>query len=222
MFDAIIFDFDGTILDTESSSLEAWGEIYGEFEQEFPVDLWLATIGTKDSFDGVSYLENLLERPLDRVSLHHRFRRRDEEIIQQRRPMPGVLDRLLEAKTMGLKRAIASSSPSRWLNYHLPRLGLLFEFDAVRTRTDVGDRAKPDPAVFLAACEAVNVDPARAIALEDSLHGVVAAKKAGMKAVAIPNVATRSLDFSPADLVVESLAHTTIAEMIGRLTAGQG
>lgn len=218
MFSAIIFDFDGTILDTETSALEAWEEIYKEYDREFPFELWLNTIGTKENFDGAAYLETLTERPVDQRALRERAQQRDHEIIHQRSPMPGVLDRLAEAKTLGLKRAVASSSTSRWLNYHLPRLGLLFEFDAVRTRSDVGDRAKPDPAVFLAACAAINVPPVEAFALEDSLHGVVAAKEAGMKVVAVPNRATRVLDFSAADLVIDSLAEMSLDEMMRRLS----
>ncbi|MDJ0752867.1 MAG: HAD-IA family hydrolase [Ardenticatenaceae bacterium] len=218
MFDAVIFDFDGLILDTESSSVEAWSEIYREFDLEFPVDRWLENVGSMDTFDALAYLESHLDRPVNREEVYQSVRQRDQEIIAQRGPMAGVLDRLAEAKTLGLKMAIASSSPARWLNYHLPRLGLMFEFDAVRTSTDVDNRTKPDPAVYLAACAAVKVDPSRAVALEDSLHGVIAAQEAGMKAVAVPNAVTKQLDFSQADLILNSLEEMTIADILEKLS----
>lgn len=220
MFDAIIFDFDGLILDTESSSVEAWREVYREYDVEFPLNLWLGNVGTLAHFDPLDHLEEALSRSVEREPIRARVQQRDKEIVHQREPQAGVMDRLHEARKLGLKRAIASSSPANWLNYHLPRLGLLFEFDAVRTRTDVGNRPKPDPAVYLAACEAVRVEPARAFALEDSLHGVLAAKKAGMRVVAVPTEVTRSLDFSEADLVIDSLAEMSIEEMMRRLEYG--
>jgi HAD superfamily hydrolase (TIGR01509 family) len=116
-----------------------------------------------------------------------------------------------------LKLAVASSSPANWLNTHLPRLGLLLAFDAVRTCTDVDGRKKPDPAVYLAACAAIGVPPHTALAVEDSMHGVAAAKAAGMYCVAVPNEATQGMDFSQADVVLSSLADVSLDELMSRL-----
>ncbi len=217
MIKAIVFDFDGLIFDSESSMVAAWQAVYGRFNLEFPLDRWRLNIGTNDVFDPLAHLEAAAGRPVDREALYREVRSLDDGILAGRGLMPGVQARIDEARGLGLKLAIASSSPARWLNYHLPRLGLLFSFEAVRTCTDVEDRKKPDPAVYLAACEAIRVAPAQAIALEDSMHGIHAARAAGMKTVAVPNEVTRPMDFSAADLMINSLEEMTIARIIETL-----
>jgi HAD superfamily hydrolase (TIGR01509 family) len=127
---------------------------------------------------------------------------------------PGVVELVEQADDAGVALGVASSSPRSWVEGHLDRLGLRPHFRAVRTRDDV-PRAKPDPAVYRLALEALGADPARSVALEDSHHGVSAAKAAGMWAVACPNRITTGLDFSHADLVVDSLADVDLE----RLTA---
>ena len=222
MFQALIFDFDGLILDSETSMVAAWEQVYDQYGQTFPLTRWLENIGTDDIFDPHAYLENATGSAIDRHALYDQIQAIDSEILNQRGPMPGVESWIAEAQALGLKLAVASSSPARWLNFHLPRLGLLFSFEAVRTSTDVGGRKKPDPAVFLAACAAVGVDPAAAIALEDSLHGIHAAQAAGMKAVAVPNGITRLMDFSAADLVLSSLTEIGPAALLDRLAGQNG
>mgnify|MGYP001823953489 CR=1 FL=1 len=88
---------------------------------------------------------------------------------------------------------------------HLGPLGLDSTFDRIRCRNDVA-HTKPDPAVYLAALEALGVQEHQAIALEDSPNGVLAAKRAGLYCVAVPNSMTRGLAFDRADLQVTSLA----------------
>lgn len=210
---AIIFDFDGVILDTETADIIAWKEVYAQFDQEFPVTEWHRNIGSGWHFNPFDHLEELLGEPIDRAAVENIRREIDMGIINSLPVMPGVLDRIAEARDLGLKLAVASSSDARWLNHHLPRLGLMFHFDAVRTCSDVEGRKKPDPAVFHAAYSAVNVTAQQVIVLEDSLNGIRAAKESGAKTVAIPNEATRPLDFSEADLVIQSLAGHTLVDM---------
>ncbi len=216
MIKAIVFDFDGLIFDSESSMVAAWQAVYGRFNLEFPLDRWRLNIGTNDVFDPLAHLEAAAGRPVDREALYREVRSLDDGILAGRGLMPGVQARIDEARGLGLKLAIASSSPARWLNYHLPRLGLLFSFEAVRTCTDVEDRKKPDPAVYLAACEAIRVAPAQAIALEDSYNGVLAAKAAGLVCVAVPNGMTHHLNFEQADLQLASLADVSLADLLSQ------
>ena len=100
--------------------------------------------------------------------------------------------------------AIASSSPLDWVESHLDRLGLLNEFAVIRTRDHV-DRGKPAPDLFLAAAGALGVDPADAVAIEDSRHGCAAAKAAGMTCVVVPNRITTHDRPVDADWLLESL-----------------
>lgn len=97
-----------------------------------------------------------------------------------------------------------------WLDEHLTRLGLHGRFDALRGRDSVGGVAKPAPDVYLAALDALGVAAGEAVALEDSPHGVAAAKGAGLACVVIPNRVTAGGDFSAADLLVESATALTL------------
>jgi HAD superfamily hydrolase (TIGR01509 family) len=128
---------------------------------------------------------------------------------------PGVVDLLDQADALGIPAAVASSSTSTWVEGHLDRLGVLDRFAAVRTRDHV-EHAKPWPDLFLAATDAVGVEPHTAVAFEDSHNGCLAAKAAGLFCVVAPNDITRSQDFSGADLVVTSLAEVVLADLSSR------
>lgn len=219
MFDAIIFDFDGTILDTETAGYRAWVAVYDHYGLEFPFELWKQNIGQVDVFLPADYLVEKLGLDTAPVKLKEMRRSIRMEILSETDTLPGVREMIAEAKAAGLKLGVASSSTTNWLNYHLPRLGLLFEFEAVRGRNDVGDRAKPDPAVYLSACEGLKIDPTRALAFEDSEHGVTAAKAAGLTVVAIPNPVTRTLNFEHADLVLNSMADLTLNTLFEHFAA---
>jgi HAD superfamily hydrolase (TIGR01509 family) len=213
---ALIFDFDGTILDTESAEFQGIQEFYQQHGVSFSLELWLPVIGTNDiKFDAYAHLETLTGTKLDAVASRKQVKARVMEIIHQKEPLPGVVDYLLEAKELGLKLAVASSSERPWVEGHLGRLGLLQHFDAIRTREWV-ERTKPDPALFLRAAEALGIPPNQAIAIEDSLNGVKAAKTAGMFTLAVPNGITRHLDLSGADVVVESLSRLPLGELLER------
>ena len=218
MIEAVIFDFDGTILDTETAGTKAWQQIYAEYGQTLPMDLWRQNIGRTNVFLPAEHLIELTGIDETTVAIKEKRSRIRLELLNGEKAMPGVLDRIAEAKQLGLRLGIASSSTARWLNYHLPRMGLLFEFEAVRGRSDVGDIGKPEPDVYLAACAGVRVKPENAVAIEDSVNGILAAKRAGMQAVAVPNLVTQGMDFSQADLVLESLADMTLAEIIERVS----
>jgi putative hydrolase of the HAD superfamily len=125
---------------------------------------------------------------------------------------PGVVALLEQASEAGVRLGVASSSPRDWVEGHLAERGLRHHFEVVFSRDDV-ERAKPDPALFRIATEALGAEPARTVALEDSHHGVSSAKAAGLWAVACPNRITSGLDFSHADLVVGSLAEVDLPRL---------
>ena len=121
-----------------------------------------------------------------------------------------------EARRLGLGLGVASSSDRRWVEGHLERLGLHAHFDVIRCADDV-PRVKPDPALYRAVLDAMGVRPEEAVALEDSPNGVLAAKRAGLACVAVPNPLTARLDLSAADLRVASLAELSLPELLTRL-----
>ncbi len=196
---AVIFDFDGLLVDTESPAFAAWSAIYKEHGVALELALWVKCVGaTHEAFDPVTHLASLTGRVHDRAGLFADKERRKADICSRLPLMPGALARLEEARTLGLKVAVASGSSAAWVKGHLERLGILYRFDAVRTRDDVA-RVKPFPDLILSAAAAMGVAPEACLVLEDSLNGILAAKAAGARCYAIPNDITRALDFSGAD-----------------------
>ncbi len=179
----------------------------------------MTCIGTTDTFDPFAELETRLGRPLDREALTARRRQRFEVLMGGVGPLPGVAEYVAEARRLGLKLGVASSSGREWVAGHLARFGLLEHFHAVRTADDVA-RVKPEPDLFLAVLDALGVAPARALVLEDSPNGILAARRAGIgRVVAVPNDLTRGLDLAGADLVLGALTDLPLAGLLGRLGA---
>jgi HAD superfamily hydrolase (TIGR01509 family) len=213
---AIIFDFDGLILDTETPDLVAWQEIFAEHGFELDHAFWCQFVGRHGGMlDVVAHLEGLVGTVVDsEIILSHR-RTRCMEMIHSLGPRPGVESWLRQAQAASILCGVASSSSLMWVEGHLERLGLRHHFSGLRCRDHVA-RTKPEPDVYLAAVECLRVPADDAMAIEDSPHGVAAAKAAGLWCLAVPNEVTRPLDFSLADTVVDSLEDISIRDVLGR------
>ena len=220
---ALIFDFDGTILDTEITLYRAWCELYQERSCRFPIDRWALSLGRgKDwqrHFDPVAHLAELSGAPCDE-EVHERANRRNRELLAAEAPRPGVLAYLDAARELDLRLAVASSSPRRWIVGHLERLGLLDRFEVIRCEEDAA-RHKPDPDLYLAALAALGVSAQDAVAIEDSPNGVRAARAAGIFCVAVPNPVTAQLDLAHADLRLDSLAELPLGALLSRIESAR-
>ncbi len=213
---ALIFDFDGLILETEASIFECIGEIYRDHGAELTLDIWHRVIGgTGGRFDVYDHLEQIAGVTLDRDALRSSVRAKHWAMVEELPVQDGVEDYLRDAKEMGLKLGVASSSSRQWVTGNLERLGLLHYFDDVRAGTDV-QRTKPDPELYLASLERLGVQAGEALAFEDSPNGITAARAAGIFCVAVPNGITRSMQLDHADLRVESLADMPLAHLLAR------
>jgi HAD superfamily hydrolase (TIGR01509 family) len=212
--DALIFDFDGLILDTETPDYLSWKEMYAAFDQELPLSVWNKNIGSVDFFNPYLYLEELLGRAIDREAVKAQRKKIDNRLLAAQEALPGVVDYLDAAESMGIKVGIASSSPRAWVESHLTRLELRQRFSLIRGRDDVGDRAKPDPAVYRAALNGLDAAPAQTLALEDSPNGARAALAAGVRCVVVPNRMTRELAFPDVDYRLSALTDMPLAELI--------
>ncbi len=219
MISVLVFDFDGLILDTEVPVFLAWARVYEEHGVELDFASWQAIIGT--DFDPSLALEERLGRRLEWPSIDERRRRHRDELQAREEMRPGVADWLAAARRLGLRVGVASSSSRAWVTGHLERLGLLGHVGCIRCRDDVG-AAKPDPSSYRAVIAHFGVDPGQALAIEDSAHGVAAAKAAGLWCVAVPSSLTVGLDFSDADVVIASLADVGLEEVLARLPAIRG
>jgi HAD superfamily hydrolase (TIGR01509 family) len=219
VFRAIVFDFDGLILDTEEPIYRSWLEVYEAHGEALPFERWVQIVGsTTAEFHPQHHLEERLGRPLSQEVIDRRIGRRTELVLAQQL-LPGIVQHLDAANSLGLKLGVASSSTRDWVAGHLDRLGILGRFDCVRCRDDVAS-AKPAPDLYIAVLDCLGVSASEALAIEDSPNGIIAAKRAGIRCVAIPNAITASLDLSHADLVLHSLSDVTLPDLLNRLEPG--
>ena len=211
---AVIFDFDGLVVDTESTGYHTWREIFEEHGHDLAVETYAAVIGTDfgPHYDPRVDLEERTGRRFDWEALEQRRTRRERELRQHLQVLPGVMDRLEEAAALGIPCAIASSSPRSWVEGWLNDLGLIHHFHHLTTVDDTG-KVKPDPSLFQLAAQRLNVTPETAVIFEDSLNGLRAAVAAGIRCVVAPGPMTRHLDFSNAWRRVNALTDLTLQEV---------
>jgi HAD superfamily hydrolase (TIGR01509 family) len=209
---ALVFDFDGLILDTEVPVFTAWSETYERHGQRLSAEFWTSIVGYGlDHFDPLADLEKRVGRPIDRDAVQAARRSRQMELTLGLEIMPGVREWRSEAAEQGVRLGVASSSGRSWVVGHLARLGL-DGWDCVRCGDDV-ERIKPAPDLYLAVVDCLGVAPEEAIAVEDSGAGVQAAKAAGLYCVAVPSALTAGHDFRSADLVLGSLAEARLTDV---------
>jgi len=207
--EAVIFDLDGLIVDSETPDILAWQAVYARYGMEFPVASWLQNVGRRDNVWDPLVPFRQADRPAAPETAAALFRERVEALMDDYlKPLPGVVPLLLALRQRGLRTAVASSSRHEWISTVLGRLGLEAEFDAAAGGDEV-PRAKPAPDVYLLVTRRLGALPAACVALEDSPNGVRSAKAAGIACIAVPSPLTRQLDFSAADLVVGSLEAVT-------------
>ncbi|MBJ7599954.1 HAD-IA family hydrolase [Candidatus Nephthysia bennettiae] len=217
---ALVFDFDGLIIDTEGPVYEAWAEVYRKHGQELSLEFWKTIVGRGSNyFDPIAELEVRLGRSLEGEAIRAERRLRTLELVEALTILPGVIEWRKEAKALGVRLGVASSSGRGWVTGHLERLGLA-GWDCIRCLEDV-DNPKPAADLYLSVLECLGVPPQQAVAVEDSVHGVEAAKTAGLYCVAVPSSLTADHDFSRADLVLSSLSERSFGE-VGVLAGGGG
>ena len=211
---ALILDFDGLILDTESPMRTSWLEIFEEYGLIVSEEQWASLLGTSaDPPEAYDLMEEHLGERLDRVALHDRRMSRELQLLEFETVLPGVRKLISDARSAGLGLAVASSSERTWVEGLLKQHDLIEPFDAIVCAEDVA-HTKPFPDLFLKALEYLEVQPNEAIVFEDSQQGVKAAKSAGIFCVAVPNKVTRCLAFEEADLVVSSIEDYSLPEYV--------
>jgi HAD superfamily hydrolase (TIGR01509 family) len=179
--------------------------------------VWQHALGTHGAFDAHAHLESLVGKALSREELREEVKATSARLCEARSLLPGVETLLRDARDLGLRRAVASSSSCGWVEGWLVRHGIRDLLDVVVARDDVS-QVKPDPELFLLAARRLGVEPARCVVFEDSPNGMRAALAAGMRCVGVPNALTRDLDRPEVDLVMASLDERPLAgvlEMLG-------
>jgi putative hydrolase of the HAD superfamily len=206
---------DGLLVDTETCDYVAWRELFAVYDLPLTVEEYCHHAGLYGSWDRL-YGQLARVTGADPVALHARRDPRFRALVLEAMPPGRELLRLLEELAgAGVPLGIASSSDRDWVEHLLDGSGLRRWFEVVVTGHDVS-RRKPAPDVYLQALEALGARPEESVALEDSTHGVQAARAAGMKVVAVPNPISARQDLSLAHRLASGFAEIDL-DLLTRL-----
>ncbi|MAF10554.1 hypothetical protein CMK11_08880 [Candidatus Poribacteria bacterium] len=200
---AVFFDMDGLIIDTETPDFLAWRETLAEHGYTLEMEHWLSAVGTwgvlEAMYDTVGVPAEL------RQELRDKKRARYMAMVRaDMRPLPGFASLLTDMRSRGVTVAVVSTASRDWVDLILGEMEIDDDFDFTLSRSDV-ERGKPEPDLYLLACERAAADPTSCLVLEDSAHGVLAANRAGVPVVAVPNGITQVQSFEHASARVDSL-----------------
>jgi HAD superfamily hydrolase (TIGR01509 family) len=214
---AVIFDMDGVIVDSEAQ----WKALEGAYLREL-APAWTAAHDERAVGLGVEDLHRFLVKEFDvRVSKGEFLAHCDltaKKVYQQRvECAEGFLDLARELKHKGIRTAIASSSPERWIRMVVERFSLTPLLDATVSADDVGGKTKPQPDIYLEAASRLGVPTVECLAVEDSSIGLLAAKRAGMKTAAFRNGGNDAQDLSIADFEIGGFAALTYDKLVAKL-----
>jgi HAD superfamily hydrolase (TIGR01509 family) len=217
MIQALIFDFDGLLVDTETPAFESWRALYAEHGYDLSLELWQGALGTKHGFDTLAHLADLIGRPIDRGALLAQRLQLKRALSAEQPLLPGARAILGQAHELGLPCAVASSSDRAWVEGWLRHHGIDGAFACIRTADDVA-LTKPAPDLFLSAAAGLGLLPAACLVFEDSPNGILAARAAGMRCVVVPGAITSRLVLPPADLTLPALNAMPLHEILAQVS----
>ncbi len=217
MIKAVVFDFDGLILDTETVWFECYKEVLAQYQLELTLERFAPSIGTHND-DFRNYIEQELAKPGIGLMIEQEVSAMIPGRVDVLQARAGVQSYLQEAKRLGLRIGLATSSDRKWIGYYLQRLELRDYFEVIKTSDDVS-AVKPDPELYLRVVDELGIAAHEAVAFEDSLNGLRAAKGAGLHCTIVPNPVTSLLPFEHYDLRLSSMEEMSLSEVIERLNA---
>jgi len=217
MTKAIIFDFDGLLLDTESLWFDCYKEVLAEYKVDLPLSVFSQIIGTHNGLFTEYMMEQLNDEKLIKA-VDEKAGKLHKEKVATIELREGVREFFAEAKEIGLKIGLATSSSRSWVIPFLTKFSLVDYFDVIKTSDDV-KKIKPDPELYLEALKGLDVQPHEAIVFEDSLNGATAANRAGIPCVIVPNPVTKDLDFKEYAMKLDSMGGHSLQEIIKEIAA---
>jgi len=204
-YSAVLFDFDGVLVDTEWAIYQAWLRTFLAHGHDLPLDVYTRCIGSDFvTWSPKTHLEELSGLAFD---WHDLDAKRQAEImaeLETSTPMKGAVALLEKLQSEAVTCAVVSSSSHAWVDGWLDKLSLTGYFKTIVCRGDA-PQIKPAPDLYQEAARRLDIAPADCLVIEDSLNGIKAAVAAGMPVWAVPNRVTASLDFSAAGRILESL-----------------
>jgi len=211
-----MFDFDGLLMDTESTALASWQYEWRQYGLELDVSGHFADHGGDVTAERYAKLAAAVGPGYVQADSHARRLAFRERLHLTLGLAVGIREWLDQAVAAGLRLAIASSSPRSWVTGHLSRVDALAAFDVIACGDEVA-RPKPDPAVYQLALTRLGVAAPHGAAVEDTPHGVAAARAAGLRCIAIPNPHADRSRFGAADLLLASAADFPLAGALAQL-----
>ncbi|MCY0880777.1 MAG: HAD-IA family hydrolase, partial [Firmicutes bacterium] len=191
MIKALIFDFDGTIIDTETAWYQAFREAYKEYGVDLSLEQYAQCIGTSlHAFNPYEYLVTDLHLSIDLKAFRQSVQERHARLMDEQTMRQGIFNYLQTARSKHLQIGLASSSQRDWIEHFLHKLNIRDYFECIRSADDVR-HVKPDPELYLQALDCLKVHPDEALAIEDSPNGSQAAAAAGIHCVVAPNAITK-------------------------------
>lgn len=210
-FKAIIFDHDGTLIDTESPDFEACRLLCAELGITLTVESWAEQIvGHMNGYE--AFMQDIIQTTnngLTHADLWRRLKELWKITFEDVQLMPGVAQLLPQLQAAGYPLGVATASDQAWVTRWLTRFDLLPYFQVTANSDDVTHN-KPAPDVYLHAASQLGVQPNQCLVFEDTVAGMSSAKAAGMTVVAVPSPITKSLDFSQADGIIDGLEKVTV------------
>lgn len=217
---AVIWDMDGVMVDTAPYHLVAWQEVFRKKNIDFTEEDFRHTFGQRNDAIITSVLgAEVAWSELEAISCEKEigFRRRIKHKVE---PLPGVMELVASLREHGFRMALASSAPVANIRLIIQGLNLDDYFQAVISGEDVTE-GKPSPQVFLLAASRLGVEPGHCVVIEDAVAGVSAARRAGMRCLAVTNTHPRA-SLKEADLVVDSLIAVDVTMLEGLLKKAEG
>jgi putative hydrolase of the HAD superfamily len=203
-------------MDTESTQLECWRYEWRQHGLELDPAMFFADHGGDITAERYQRLAAAVGPAFDYKTSHARRTAYRDQLHASLGLRDGIDAWLTQAHDAGLRCAVASSSPEQWVTGMLRRVDRLGAFSAFAFGNEVPS-AKPAPDVYLLALGRLGLDPQQAVAVEDTPHGVAAAKAARLPCIAIPNPFADPTRFTAADLLLASAADLTLAAALDRL-----
>lgn len=205
MLQAVIFDMDGVLMDSEDIHFEVERDILRHYGVEHTIEGHSKYVGrqTIDLWKGVCVDHGLDANPEELTKLDHN-RYMDYLLSSEIKPIDGIRDLVRSLKTSQIKMIVASSASRKNIEVVIEKFQMGNDFDGYVSGQDVKE-SKPNPEIFMLAASRLGVDATDCVVIEDACHGVEAAKAAGTKCIAYRNPGSGLQDLSKADVIVNAI-----------------